>query len=194
MKDKKEYMKQYHKSHPRLKYDIDTQVLDDGTILCYKCKQYKSPDKFDDNPSKWFRIGKDCNCKQCKKEQKRRKLFRNNSTNDPYKLLSRRFFGLQERAAKNGLLVDIDREYLYDLWDKQNGKCAISGIQMTYISNCGRIPTNVSVDRIDSNKGYIKGNVQLVCMAVNQMKNDLDMQTLLTFCESILRNARKWKH
>lgn len=194
MKDNKEYMKQYHKNHPRLKYDIDTQVLDDGTILCYKCKQYKTPDEFDENASKWFRNGKDCNCKQCKKEQKNKRLLRNNSTETPYKLLSRRFFGLQERAAKNGLCVDIDREYLYDLWDKQNGKCAISGMDMTYISNCGRIPTNVSVDRIDSAKGYIKGNVQLVCMAVNQMKSDLDMQTLLTFCEAILINARKWKH
>ena len=83
---------------------------------------------------------------------------------------------------------------MYKLWDTQHGKCAISGIDMTYIANCGRIPTNVSVDRIDSSKGYIKGNVQLVCMAVNQMKNDLDMQTLLTFCDAIVSNARKWKH
>lgn len=40
-----------------------------------------------------------------------------------------------------------------------------------------RVPTNVSVDRINSNLGYIKGNLQLVCMAVNQIKY---------FCKSIL--------
>lgn len=194
MKDNKKYMKQYHKDHPRLKYNIDVQVLDDGTILCYKCKQYKSPEEFDNDTTKWFRNCKDCRCKQCKSEQRKTRLLHNNSVRDQYELLDHRFLGLQERAKRNGLAVDIDKQYLHDLWDQQNGKCAISGIDMTYITNCGRIPTNVSVDRIDSSKGYIKGNVQLVCMAVNQMKNDLDMQTLLTFCEAILLNAKKWKH
>lgn len=34
--------------------------------------------------------------------------------------------------------------------------------------------------------GYIKGNIQLVCMAVNQMKSDLTIEQLKYFCKSIL--------
>lgn len=187
-------MKRYHKDHPRLKYSIEEQVLDDGTILCYKCKKYKQPEEFDTDTTRWYRNNKDCRCKECKNKQRKHQLLLNNTIETPYELLDRRFLGLKGRAARNGLLVNIDKKYLHYLWDKQNGKCAISGIDMTYISNQGRIPTNVSVDRIDSSKGYIIGNVQLVCMAVNQMKNDLDLKTLLTFCEAILLNAKKWKH
>jgi len=47
---------------------------------------------------------------------------------------------------------------------------------MTYKFYEGRVNTNVSIDRIDSTKGYSKDNVQLVCMAANQMKNDLSME------------------
>lgn len=50
----------------------------------------------------------------------------------------------------------------------------------------GRVPTNLSVDRIDSGLGYIKGNIQLVCMAANQMKSDLTIEQLKYFCKSIL--------
>ena len=58
----------------------------------------------------------------------------------------------------------------------------------------GRIFTNVSVDRIDSNKGYTKNNVQLVCMAINQMKSDMSIEELLYFCEHIVYNNGKIKN
>lgn len=53
-----------------------------------------------------------------------------------------------------------------------------------------RVPTNISVDRIDPKQGYIKGNLQLVCMAVNQMKSDLTIEQLKYFCRSILQNNK----
>lgn len=71
----------------------------------------------------------------------------------------------------------------------------VKGIDTAYgtdIFNSGRVPTNLSVDRIDSNKIYTKNNVQLVCMAVNQMKSDLNDLTFYKFCEAIVANAAKW--
>ena len=99
-----------------------------------------------------------------------------------------------DRAKRKNWFCDITLNDLKELWDKQNGLCAISNIPMTYAFNSGRVPTNVSVDRIDSNKSYTKNNIQLVCMAVNQMKSDLDMITFYRFCEAILLNAKKFKH
>lgn len=81
-----------------------------------------------------------------------------------------------------------------DVWKAQNGKCAISGLDMTYELGEGRIYTNVSIDQIMPSKGYTIDNIQLVCMAVNQLKSDLDMDTILILCSAIVDNAAKWKH
>lgn len=97
-----------------------------------------------------------------------------------------RFHGLKDRSNRKNMDCDIDLQYLHELWDKQKGLCALSGIPMTYYFDSGRVPTNLSVDRIDSGLGYIKGNIQLVCMAVNQMKSDLTIEQLKYFCKSIL--------
>lgn len=91
-----------------------------------------------------------------------------------------------------GLTIDIDYKYLYELYKKQEGKCAISGLQMTYYVGAGRNHYNISVDRIDSNCGYIKGNVQLVCAQVNMMKAEMNYEELYTFCEAIVNNKNKY--
>ena len=43
-----------------------------------------------------------------------------------------------------------------------------------------------SIDRIDSSKGYIKGNVRVISLRANMMKNDADLQELEQFCKNIL--------
>jgi len=53
------------------------------------------------------------------------------------------------------------------LWKSQQGKCAITKMPMTHEFKNLR---SISVDRIDSAKGYIVGNIQLVCQWVNLAK------------------------
>lgn len=58
----------------------------------------------------------------------------------------------------------------------------------------GRTPTNISIDKINRNLGYTKDNVQLVCMACNQMKSDLSDDMLYFFCKQItLKKERNEK-
>tara|TARA_B100000902_G_C27064951_1_gene791021 strand:- start:39 stop:782 length:744 start_codon:yes stop_codon:yes gene_type:complete len=64
---------------------------------------------------------------------------------------------------------NIDLEYVLELWEKCNGICVRFKKKMSILDNDKWL---VSIDRIDSNKGYIKGNVQLVCSLYNQMKMD----------------------
>lgn len=171
-----------------------TQYDNCGNLLCYKCNKYKSEECFDSNPKNWFRNGKDRQCKECKKQQYIKRRLANRGKKDLNRLLLERYHGILERAAKKNLECSITLDYLRELWCKQNGLCAISNIPMTYIFNNGRIPTNISVDRIDSSRGYTRDNIQLVCMAVNQMKSDLDDNTFYDICAAIVRNAAKWKH
>jgi hypothetical protein len=66
--------------------------------------------------------------------------------------------------------------FLKNLYEKQNGKCAISGMPLELqIGTKKPNPNKCSVDRINSNRGYNHRNVWLVCWWVNQMKMDMTM-------------------
>jgi hypothetical protein len=180
-------------SNKKTRYRTKFKQKDDlGNLYCYNCKDYKDINLFDNNSQEsniFYRDGKDRRCKNCKNLQYKKRLLNNNSTTFE-QLLNKRFLGLKDRAKRLKLEVNIDLDYLKQIWNKQEGKCALSQINMTYLSNKGRILTNLSIDRIDSKKGYIKDNIQFVCISVNQMKSDLTLDELYFFCESILKNKK----
>jgi hypothetical protein len=92
-------------------------------------------------------------------------------------------------AARKGsiakkLKFNLNVEYLKSLWDKQNGICPYTKYQMVLPPHAKArefIPLTASLDRIDSGKGYIKGNVEFVCLAVNYAKNEFSRQQMLDF-------------
>ena len=92
------------------------------------------------------------------------------------------------RSLKKKLDYNIDLEFLKDLWSKQEGKCAITGIIMKHSILNGRLKDNLSIDRINSSKGYTKDNIQFVCVAVNIMKGNMTMDELKHFCNLIIQN------
>lgn len=62
---------------------------------------------------------------------------------------------------------------------------------MTYELDSGRVFSNVSIDQKIPGKGYTIDNIQLVCMAVNQLKSDFEMDTILYICKQIVNNYQK---
>ena len=42
-----------------------------------------------------------------------------------------------------------------------------------------------SLDRIDSSKGYVKGNVQWVHKDINKMKTDFEQSIFIKLCKSV---------
>jgi len=71
---------------------------------------------------------------------------------------------LRSALARLRKPCDFGIEYLMQLWERQNGRCKATGIKMTH---CFRHLLSVSIDRIDNNMGYNKGNIRLVCKWVN---------------------------
>ena len=49
---------------------------------------------------------------------------------------------------------------------------------------------NISIDRIDSNLGYTKDNIQLVGAIINQIKTDMSNDEFINMC-SIITNYNK---
>lgn len=90
------------------------------------------------------------------------------------------------RARTRGLEYAISRDHLLDLWVLQDGKCALTGDDMTWIVGQGRVRTNVSVDRVDPTIGYIPGNVQLLCDYVNIAKSNLSNDEFRVLCQKVV--------
>lgn len=164
-----------------------------GDLLrCHVCGKFLPVSEFGKHQAYPYRDGHDARCRKCRTEQATETKKNYAGEYALLKILQMRFLAARDRAKKKNLPFNITKEYLKELWDKQNGKCAISGLDMTFEQCNGRTSTNVSIDQINPNEGYTKGNIQLVCMAINQMKSDLEMEEVYMFCESILKNAKKW--
>jgi hypothetical protein len=75
-------------------------------------------------------------------------------------------------------------QYLWDLYINQNKCCAITGDYIPSIMEA-------SLDRIDSSKGYIEGNVQWVTKQANLSKHVMSMDELYEFCKKVLNHANQ---
>jgi len=93
---------------------------------------------------------------------------------------------LRSKAIKRNKSENfISIEQLEDLWNKQNGKCALTGWDLTMILGSGVVNTNCSLDRIDSSIGYECDNVQLVCRIANISKSNMSMNEFVNLCETV---------
>lgn len=95
-------------------------------------------------------------------------------------------------AKKRNLEFDISMPYLWNLFLKQNRKCALTG-EPLYFNLPGVEAQNVSLDRIDSKQGYIEGNVQWVTKKINLCKQQFSNDGFIKMCESVVEYAKDKK-
>ncbi|MEA5596322.1 hypothetical protein [Rivularia sp. UHCC 0363] len=97
----------------------------------------------------------------------------------------------RRRVKSNGRECTITLKYLKKLWEKQDGKCPYTGWKLDNLQTTSEWNSNIlhpktaSLDRIDSRKGYIFGNVQFVSVMANYAKRDFFEQELLDFCRAV---------
>lgn len=104
-----------------------------------------------------------------------------------------RYFMRKARNRKHD--TDLDLPYLKALWERQEGVCSLTGIAMTLPAD-GRAwekdtgnPWKPSLDRIDSNAGYTKGNVRYITCIANFSKNSWGDDVVVKFCTSVVKHA-----
>ena len=97
---------------------------------------------------------------------------------------------LRVRTSRNKLEVNITKEYVYNLFLEQNGKCKLSGLPISLPKKWRDRNHTASLDRIDSSKGYVIDNVQWVHKHVNVMKNIYPQDMFLYICNKISNNNK----
>jgi len=90
----------------------------------------------------------------------------------------------RKRAIKQNLPFDLTADYVHDLMRKAT-HCPYFQWALTHTP--GKARTLASIDRIDSAKGYVKDNVQIVSYLANMMKSHATAQELVLFAAGVLR-------
>lgn len=109
-----------------------------------------------------------------------------------YKNISGSFWSSLVCSAKERKLdLKVTKEYLQKLLESQNFKCALSGVPIGI--HTFKKENSASLDRIDSSKGYVEGNVQWVHKYLNSMKWDLSMEEFLEWCKKVVNHLTNIK-
>lgn len=124
-------------------------------------------------------------CKKCSNRKTE------NSNRGWYKGIRISWFNKYKLQAEvRNLEFTIDLDYISNLMEKQNFKCALTKIDIHFpehgTPNDGSMPA--SIDRIDSSKGYVPGNVQIILKKVNMMKQKYTQEEFIEVCKLVAKN------
>lgn len=156
---------------------------------CNKCGITK-------NESDFYRPNRSSVCKECHlnetREYKRKKRQNNEyRKGESVKQKERRVRLWQKTllydCRHRKLEVDIDVDYINHLYEKQNGKCFWFGVDLIP-SLIKKHPQQPSLDRINNDIGYVKGNVVLSCYSANIGRNENKYELWKEFIKEIKPN------
>jgi hypothetical protein len=107
-----------------------------------------------------------------KQKERRFRLWQNTLLND---------------CKSRTLECDIDVDYINFLFEKQKGKCYWFGVDLIPSIN-KKHPQQPSLDRLNNNLGYVKGNVILSCYSANIGRNENSENVWIEFIKQIKPN------
>lgn len=126
--------------------------------------------------------GKSTGCQRCSGEKK----FRGTGN-----LAGSYINSLKIGAKKRGLTFDLSSDFLWELFQKQEGRCSLSNVEITLDKNHSvngshkKVSQTASLDRIDSSLGYVHNNVQWIHKHLNKIKGDLNQDLFIDLCKAV---------
>jgi len=121
-----------------------------------------------------------------------KKTNRNHPHWKGYEDISSSVFGrIKNCAKKRKILFNITIQQIWELFLKQNKTCVLTGLPLNFPSRNEKFDGTASLDRIDSTRGYIDGNIQWVHKDVNFMKQQLSTHQLVEYSKLIYFNSIK---
>lgn len=130
--------------------------------VCFKCKKILPFDDFT----------KKAKCEHCYSSQCK-ECRKSKIENNKEKFI---LYQIKNRSKRNNIEFDLTID---DIIIPE--KCPILGVKLNLRANSKDYKFAPSVDRIDPSKGYIKGNIMIISMKANLMKNNASVEELLNF-------------
>lgn len=125
--------------------------------------------------------GKSKRCNYCHKHSK--KYYEAN--NVPIQLWKQ----IEKNARKRDIKFEITREEAYEQFEKQNGRCVLSGMELSFPTCASEwLQATASLDRRDNTRGYEKNNIQWLHKDINKMKNTYEEKYFIDLCRKVTEN------
>jgi hypothetical protein len=125
------------------------------------------------------------------------KTICNNRKDDltPYRELMKR---CKARKKDKNIELSITLEDIKEQWKKQKGKCPYLNKKLILPLTTGKENKSnpnliASLDRIDSSKGYLKENIQIISRTLNFAKNSYNENVLLNLIDLIEKRTFKYE-
>jgi hypothetical protein len=106
-------------------------------------------------------------------------------------ILGSRWCNTVTLAKRRKIELSITVQEAWELFLFQKGRCALTDIPLTFPTKSHHSVGTASLDRIDSGRGYVTGNVRWVHKIVNVMRSTMTDRQLLKWCRRILRHHKK---
>lgn len=178
---------------------VSTLITLDGK-RCTRCKLIKTREEF------YFRAivadKMSSHCRECDKAacreryaKDRRKKGKNpraytgngrrgNKSETEWKMVNM-YRSARKRSKTKGRFFDIELKDVFDLYVE---KCPVFDIELCWKPDGTKraLENSPSLDRIDSSKGYVKGNIWIISWKANRIKNDGSAEDHMAIAQSLM--------
>lgn len=136
-------------------------------MICVHCKVEKSAED--------FREGR-TSCKACESEK---------STSRRHKRpIHEAIRNAKRRARDKGLDFDLCVSTIESIIRRQEHKCFYTRTHL-HVECGGARATQISLDRVDNDRGYTPGNIVVAALAANRARNDATVDQFMEFMHSV---------
>lgn len=157
--------------------NLNKSLLRENKRFCGGCQTIKYLDLFH---------GKIC--KECDQKYAKKRYYKNNHIDPNFTTtIKLKYKDTKSRARYRNIDFSINLEDIINQYNLQNGLCYYTKQQLGLFKNKYDL---LSIDRIDSNKGYTKDNIVLCLYIINVMKNQLTTEEFLKYCNLVVNNYK----
>ena len=130
---------------------------------------------------------KSCGCLRLRDKDGPRRVGTESGTSR----ITRMFVSRKADARRRGIPFILSKLDVMSLAERQEWKCAQTGIAFGLSVGAGAKPFGPSIDRIDNALGYAPGNIQLVCIMYNYAKSAFADDDVFAFAEALVKHRQR---